>query len=275
MGIENSDNAKIDLPKTGWTWADNKVVVRMGEIGVVAFRVYMALALHANDCRRCHPSVETIAEIAGVQRRAVQRALQRLVEMELLEIKPRRDLRKRSLSNVYFLRPLPPCNQGVSGDALGCSQGHSRGVPGDTGRASPGTPKQEPREQEPEEQEDHFSFVWWNTAMVFFNDNFRGKRSPFPSTLAEGDLAKLKLVACLVGAERLRREWVADAIEGLRRTKSTVHDPVAYFLATLRNTSEKHDIDLDQQIERMDRETEGLVSSQESLSSRRKNQGDE
>lgn len=59
---------------------------KLKDINPTALKVYVYLGLHAkNDTGECWHSVETIAEYFGMDKRTINRALENLVELELIE----------------------------------------------------------------------------------------------------------------------------------------------------------------------------------------------
>ncbi len=128
-------------PATGWTKIDNAVIERIHELGLTEFAVYATLAKHTDANRTCYPKVETIGAIVGVKRRAVQKALRKLEQLQLITTT------SGARSNYYTLL-TPPSSTG----APGCT-GASTCAPGAHQDARLGAhqdaPRTRTREQDP------------------------------------------------------------------------------------------------------------------------------
>ncbi len=75
--------------------------------GVAGLAVYTVLARFAdNKSRQCFPSLNTIANRAGVRRRHAQRILRRLEDVGLIGCERARFIYGRTASNIYTLLPL-------------------------------------------------------------------------------------------------------------------------------------------------------------------------
>lgn len=80
-----------------------------------ALAVFVALMRRANREQgdRCFPSLNTIADDAGVSRSSVWRSIQKLVEVGLLHVAQRKTESGDPTSNIYtILRPHVPKNEG-------------------------------------------------------------------------------------------------------------------------------------------------------------------
>lgn len=62
--------------------------------------VLLALAVHINGKSECHPSIPTLAKLAGYDKRQVMRALDTLEALDLIT-RTRRFPRKRQTTNLY------------------------------------------------------------------------------------------------------------------------------------------------------------------------------
>lgn len=88
-------------------WIDPQVLDRYGpELKAQGIAVYNALAKHADKTRRCWPSVRKIATLTGMSERSVQRALNRLVALGLIDIESRYTPWGDMDTNIYTLLPL-------------------------------------------------------------------------------------------------------------------------------------------------------------------------
>jgi DNA-binding transcriptional ArsR family regulator len=87
----------------------NTPVARMG-LGMRAMSVYMALASYIFDqdrTQQCHPSIYTLAQDMGVNRRTVERGLDELKNAGLISVQ-RRGTVTRKMSSIYTLLHVEP-----------------------------------------------------------------------------------------------------------------------------------------------------------------------
>jgi len=99
--IEVQDNRKWHF-----TIIEN-AVFENEEITHVGLLVYMALCYYANNKdRSCYPKITTLAKIAHLSARSVQRALIELKDLGFIEIHYRKDpdKPKKNLSNLYIIK---------------------------------------------------------------------------------------------------------------------------------------------------------------------------
>jgi DNA-binding transcriptional ArsR family regulator len=90
--------------KPGWFWADNKILdVYAKEIGPHATLVYMVLVRHLNAEGQCWPSFQYIADMVGLSRRAVMRAIDALEEANLITVEKRFTDKKVQTTNCYTI----------------------------------------------------------------------------------------------------------------------------------------------------------------------------
>ncbi len=87
---------------------DNAVLDRYGAmLSGNEFKVYAALARHANAERHAWPSYAGMAKRLGMDRSTVMRAIKRLEELGLLRREYQRDAAGDPTSNLYTLLPVP------------------------------------------------------------------------------------------------------------------------------------------------------------------------
>lgn len=106
-----------------WFWLDNEYLNGYAKhLGSTASLVYISLCRHSdNKTQKCYPSMELIAEELGMQRASISRAIAKLAEWRILEIKEDYDKKnKRRKNNVYTLTKKSewkekPCNNKLHG----------------------------------------------------------------------------------------------------------------------------------------------------------------
>jgi hypothetical protein len=154
-----------DGRKPPFFWAFNYILDDFGPvIGPYGIAVYCALARFASQQRESWPSVQTIADVAGVKKRKAQQTLRHLVQVELVELRPP-DPGSRKRTNVYRLIDPPQVaregaisvNPSGAPDApLGAHTMRPKGAPdapggrmGQPGGGARDAPEQDPGEQDP------------------------------------------------------------------------------------------------------------------------------
>jgi hypothetical protein len=102
-----------DRRRPNWFWVYNIVIDDHGpKLRPIGIATYAALARHANDKGECWPCVNTIAREIHASPRAVQRAIQALVECKLLTVQHRTSNNGDYTSNLYtLLEPKSPSFQ--------------------------------------------------------------------------------------------------------------------------------------------------------------------
>lgn len=106
-----------------WFWLDNQYLNGYAKhLGPTCTLVYISLCRHAdNKTQTAFPSMELIAEELGMQRASISRAIQKLAEWRIIEIKESYDKKnKRRKNNVYTLTKKTewqekPCNNELHG----------------------------------------------------------------------------------------------------------------------------------------------------------------
>lgn len=130
-----SSNGQAERPgaappaRGGWFKVDNNFVHAIDEAGPVPSLAYIVLARYADQAGECSVSIGRIAQLLGVGRRTAQRAIGRLIELQLVDVLRRQGDSGISLVNAYRLLPPPPRAQGDGGDALGCQVDRPRVSP--------------------------------------------------------------------------------------------------------------------------------------------------
>ncbi len=103
-------------------------------VGTTAAAVYMCLASRADRDGRCWPSIDTIAQDAGITRRPAQMALAKLVDVGLVEITKGATPKGASKANVYQL--LIPRLEGAA-NSTGAATSADEGARSSAGRVLP------------------------------------------------------------------------------------------------------------------------------------------
>lgn len=233
----------------GWTRVDDIVIRRMPEIGATAYAVYSVVAMHADRDGRCWPSIGRIAAIAGVGRRTVQRAIERLVDAGLIEVERRRTAAGGCRSNLYRVCPprapvSPVTPPGVTSDTGEVSPATPPGVTDDTGEVSLVSQEPDPIESDPSEPEggarrdDHRDALSWADGKGAIMRLARRIRDAAPYTAVPGDQQDrdrnvTAKVAYLVHAGRISEDELEDALEAVRHRDSRPERPLAYFQSVL------------------------------------------
>jgi len=106
-----------------WFWLDNEYLNGYAKhLSSTCTLVYISLCRHSdNRTQKCFPSMELIAEELGMQRASISRAISKLAEWRIIEIKEEYDKKnKRRKNNVYTLTKKSewkskPCNNTLHG----------------------------------------------------------------------------------------------------------------------------------------------------------------
>lgn len=94
-----------DKRAKNFTIVENEVI-DSSELTPAEKMVYITLCRFAYH-DKCHPSTATIAELAGISRRAVFRAINKLCELGLIEKRRRKTKESGNTSNVYTIVGMP------------------------------------------------------------------------------------------------------------------------------------------------------------------------
>jgi len=93
----------------GWTALPTSLMFLQAQLGLTStdLNVLLNLMIHWWDVKdRVYPSQDSIAYRMGVSKRTVQRTLDRLVDLELIEVKHTKRNGKYKGRNIYSLIPL-------------------------------------------------------------------------------------------------------------------------------------------------------------------------
>lgn len=93
----------------GWTPVPTSLMFLQAELGMTStdLNVILNLIMHWWDVKdKIYPSQDAIAYRMGVSKRTVQRTLDRLVELELIEVKHTKRNGKYRGRNIYSMTPL-------------------------------------------------------------------------------------------------------------------------------------------------------------------------
>ncbi|MBE0465570.1 helix-turn-helix domain-containing protein [Halomonas colorata] len=93
----------------GWTALPSSLMFLQAQLGLTStdLNVLLNLMIHWWDAKdRIYPSQDSIAYRMGVSKRTVQRTLDRLVDLELIEVKHTKRNGKYGGRNLYSLTPL-------------------------------------------------------------------------------------------------------------------------------------------------------------------------
>jgi len=96
-------------------------VVDHPDIEALDVAVYVAIKRHADHHGQAHPSRQTIARLAKCSVKTVDRAVERLVDINALEKHARRNKAGDAISNLYIIHEAPS-GGGVSQSLGGVSQ---------------------------------------------------------------------------------------------------------------------------------------------------------
>lgn len=145
--MEHTQLRIVDGRTPGWFWLDNAIVDEYWpKIGLPAQSVMTVLARMANQERSCFPSLASLAQRSGLDRRTVMRALHTLEEHRLISVHHTRTPEGDAGANIYTL--LSPEGVGAESPHLGAQDHHGRGsMPLGVGAESP--PNKIYIEQEP------------------------------------------------------------------------------------------------------------------------------
>ena len=97
--------------RPGHFWADNEILdVYAAQIGIFGFAVYMAIVRFTDNHGVARPSVATLAKRLAVSETTIRKAVDILVQADLLRIEPQtreRDGHTSYLSNRYIICSVP------------------------------------------------------------------------------------------------------------------------------------------------------------------------
>jgi len=89
------------------------------EVEALDVAVYVAIKRHADQHGEAHPSRQTIARLAKCSTKTVDRAVERLVDINALEKHARRLPSGDPTSNLYVIHEAPPTEGGRDSQSLG------------------------------------------------------------------------------------------------------------------------------------------------------------
>lgn len=252
-------------PAPGWTRIDNSIIDRLPSIGAAAWLVYTALARHANGDRVCWPTIQRLAAVTGLRRRAVQVALRRLAELGEIT-RPKARGHNAPTYQLRGARSCAPEGQGAHvhapGGARSCAKGRTYVREG----AHVAAPKQEPstrpiintiKQEAGHDDDGEGIFSDWTEAsrIALGICNSLGRQPP-----TDEPTRRLLLRVAVVSLTTITDSaWLADSVAATKERKA--NKPWAYFRSCLKSGAEARGFALEKLLVKIDVPAHLLVKS--------------